>query len=77
MGWMGWMGWMGVKSRFSNNSSGEPVSLAIPKFIEADLPDKLCYCFDLSDQGEHDRQSENELKPFYTQLLKQPVRIIL
>ena len=32
---------MGVKSRFSNSSLGEPVSLAIPKLIEAGLPDKL------------------------------------
>jgi len=34
------MEWIGVKSRFSNSSMGEPVSLAIPKIIEAVLPDK-------------------------------------
>jgi len=33
------MEWMGVKSRFSNNNLGEPVSF-IPILIEAVFPDK-------------------------------------
>ena len=40
---------MGVKSRFSNSSLGEPVSLVIPKLIEAGVPDKRWNCFNSLD----------------------------